>query len=166
MHGLIRFLKHLLAGRWQVARYFPPSAMRHIEQAIRDGERMHRGELRFAVEAGLEWQELLRGVTARSRAVEVFSQLRVWDTEHNSGVLIYLLLTERWVEIVADRGIHARVGEQGWAEICRAMEKRFRTGAFEQGVIEGIGAISALLNQHFPAPGANPDELPNAPAVL
>jgi uncharacterized membrane protein len=140
--------------------------MHLIEKTITESERLHDGELRFAVEAGLEWHELLRGVTPRDRAIDVFSRLRVWDTEHNSGVLIYLLLADRRVEIVADRGIHAHVGVSGWREICLQMEQRFRAGAFEQGVVEGIAAISLVLQQHFPAREANPNELPDTPVVL
>lgn len=167
MGKIARLLKHLAAGRWQVARRFPASSMRTIEKAIRESEHLHFGELRFVVEAGMEWQDLLRGITPRGRAVEVFSQLRMWDTEQNSGVLIYLLLADRDVEIVADRGIHARVGEAGWQAICHAMETRFRNGEFERGVLEGIAAITALLAQHFPAgEGNNPNEIPDAPVVL
>ncbi len=147
-------------------RRFPASSMRAIEKAIRDSERLHDGELRFAVEAGLEWQELLKGVSPRARAVEVFSRLHVWDTEHNSGVLIYLLLADRKVEIVADRGIHARVGQSGWESICHNMEKRFRAGEFETGVVEGIAAITLLLQQHFPATQEHHNELPDTPIVL
>ncbi|OIQ83836.1 hypothetical protein GALL_343550 [mine drainage metagenome] len=167
MGKLKRFLKHLAAGRWQVTRYFPSSTMRAIEKAIHDSEHLHGGELRFVVEAGLEWQELLRRVSPRARAVEVFSQLRVWDTEHNSGVLIYLLLADRDVEIVADRGIHARVGEAAWKKICHEMETRFRQGEFEPGVIEGVAAITVLLKQHFPTRGAdNPNEISDAAVIL
>jgi len=166
MHKLTRILKHLTAGRWQVLRHFPKPAMQAIESAIRHSEASHLGELRFAVEAGLDWHDLWRGLTPRRRAIEVFSQLHVWDTEHNSGVLIYLLLADRRVEIVADRGIHARVGDAEWQAICRAMEAEFRQGRFEHGVLQGLGRISALLVQHFPADGDNPDELPDAPVVL
>lgn len=166
MNKLKRILKHLVAGRWQVARVFPSSAMRSIQAAINESERLHDGELRFAVEAGLEWHELWRGQSPRARAIEVFSQLRVWDTEQNSGVLIYLLLAEHKVEIVADRGIHAKVGKAGWEAICQQMERRFRAGEFETGVVEGIAAITALLQQHFPASHDNPNELPDAPIVL
>lgn len=163
---LTRLLKHLLSGRWQIARHFPPTSMQTIEHAIQCSETTHMGELRFAVEAGLDWHELVRGVTARQRAIEVFSRLRIWDTEHNSGVLIYLLLADRRVEIVADRGIHARVGDAGWEGICHEMETAFRSGQFEQGVLVGLARISVLLNQHFPAQGHNPDELSDAPVVL
>lgn len=166
MRKLKRWLKHLLAGRWQVRQHFPQVAMLRIEQAIRESERSHSGELRFAVEAGLEWPELWRGVTPRARAIEVFSQLRVWDTEQNSGVLIYLLLADRDVEIVADRGIHARVGDAGWRQICASMEQQFRKGQFEQGVMEGVAAITTLLRQHFPAAPDNPNEMRNDPVVL
>ncbi len=166
MNRLQRWLRHLLAGRWQVMRCFSKASMAAIEAAIRRSETTHMGELRFAVEAGLDWHALLHGVTPRQRAIEVFSQLRVWDTEHNSGVLIYLLLADRRVEIVADRGIHTRVGDAGWAAICRGMEAEFRAGRFEQGVLLGLERISALLCQHFPALTENPDELPDAPVVL
>lgn len=166
MKQLIRLLKHLSAARWQVARRFPVHSMAAIEAAINQSETTHMGELRFAVEAGLDWSELLAGTNSHQRALQVFSQLRVWDTEHNSGVLIYLLLADRKVEIVADRGIHARVGKAGWVEICRNMESRFRAGEFENGVLLGISAITALLQQNFPAEHENPDELPNKPVVL
>ena len=103
----------------------------------------------------------------RQRAIEVFSQLRMWDTEHNSGVLIYLLLAERHVEIVADRGVHARVGDAGWQAICREMEAAFRAGEYEQGVLVGIARITALLAEHFPAEGIpKPNKLPDAPVIL
>ncbi len=163
----MRVLKNLLAGPWQVHRHFPKAVMQRIQAEIKKSESLHQGELRFAVEAGLHWRPLLRGFTGRDRAIEVFSQLRVWDTEHNTGVLIYLLLADRDVEIVADRGIHARVGEKVWRDICHAMETHFRQGRFEQGVIEGVQAITAQLQLHFPATrNANPNELPDAPVVL
>lgn len=166
MNKLTRFLKHLGAGRWQVARRFPKRSMQHIADAIAQSEHSHMGELRFAVEAGLDWTDLLADVTSHQRALEVFSRLRVWDTEHNSGVLIYLLLADRKVEIVADRGIHARVGNAGWEQICRDMEKEFRAGKFEEGVLLGIHAITALLQQHFPAQDGNRNELPDYPVTL
>ncbi len=166
MGKMKRILKHLLSGRWQVYRMFPTSAMRRIEEAIRESERLHDGELRFAVEHGLEWHQLWHGVSPRARAIEVFSQLRVWDTEHNSGVLIYLLLADRDVEIVADRGMHARVGDEAWRSICQAMEQHFRRNEFEEGVLAGISAITSLLQHHFPAAPDNPNEMRDAPVVL
>lgn len=164
---VMRIFRHLMAGPWQVRHRFSKTAMRRIESMISASESLHRGELRFAVEAGLHWQALWSGLTARQRAVEVFSQLRVWDTEENTGVLIYLLLAERTIEIIADRGIHAKVGDQLWNEICRNMEAHFREARYEQGLIEGVHAITAQLQLHFPAnPNENPNELPDAPVVL
>ncbi len=164
---VIRILRHLLAGPWQVRRCFPKSAMLRIRTEIENSETRHLGELRFAVEAGLHWHHLWQGISGRDRAIELFSQLHVWDTEHNSGVLIYLLLADRRVEIIADRGIHARVGDAGWQAISRAMETAFSNGKFEQGVLTGISHITALLVEYFPASGRpNKNELPDTPVVL
>jgi uncharacterized membrane protein len=138
--------------------------MQAIERAIRESERTHCGQICFAVEAALDTLPLLRGQTARERAIEVFSQLRVWDTEHNNGVLIYLLLADHDVEILADRGIHAKVGVDAWESVCREMEALFRAGRFEEGALAGIRAVGTLLAQHYP--GAGRDELANQPVVL
>lgn len=162
----MRWLKHLFSGAWQVRRAFPSQAMQAIEADIRAGETSHRGEIRFAVEAGLDIAPLLRGQTARARAIEVFSDLHVWDTESNNGVLIYLLLADHDVEIVADRGIDRLVGPEGWQRICKDMETALRAGRFEDGVRAGIQAVSERLAQHFPAHGGNHNELPDAPVVL
>ena len=161
-----RIFKHLITPHWMAYRAFPRAALRRIEEAIGNSEKLHDGELRFAVEVGLPLAPLLRGVTPRRRAHEVFSQLRVWDTEHNSGVLVYVQLVDRDIEIVADRGISARVGQSQWDAICRRMEDAFRAGRFEQGALEGIAEVTALLVRHFPARGENPDELPDRPVVL
>ena len=164
--GARRILKHLFTPDWAAYRAFPRASLRRIEKAIGESEKSHDAELRFAVEAGLALMPLLKGVTPRQRAHEVFANLRVWDTEHNSGVLIYLQLVDRDIEIVADRGISAKVGQDAWDKICRRMEDAFRAGRFEQGALDGIREISALLERHFPPRGANPDELPNRPVVL
>jgi uncharacterized membrane protein len=161
-----RVLRHLCTDHWSLRRAFPPAAMRAIRDAIGEQERRHGGELRFAVEASLPLLHLWRGQDARSRAVELFGQLRVWDTEHNSGVLIYLLLADRGVEIVADRGIHAKVGGTAWESICGEMQRAFAAGHFEQGVILGVGAISDLLAMHFPRGKGDRNELPDEPIVL
>ena len=166
MSSLLRYFRHLTAGRWQVAHRFPKGSMDKIASAIHQSESTHMGELRFAVEAGLDWPELIADASPRERALQVFSQLRIWDTEQNSGVLIYLLLADRQVEIVADRGIDARVGQARWEAICQAMEQKFHTRDFEGGALEGIAAITALLQQHFPAQGVNPNELPDHPVTL
>jgi uncharacterized membrane protein len=161
-----RVIRHLLTDHWSVRRAFPPAAMRAIRDKIGEQERRHGGELRFAVEASLPLSHLWRGQDARSRAVDLFSQLRVWDTEHNSGVLIYLLLADKRVEIVADRGIHNKVGGAAWEAICREMQQAFAAGHFEQGVNSGVGAISDLLATHYPPARDDSDELPNEPVVL
>jgi len=137
--------------------------MRAIEKAIAEEERRHAGQLRFAVEASLPLGELLRGIDARRRAVDWFSRLRIWDTEHNSGVLIYVLLADRRVEIVADRGIHGKAGNAAWEAICGEMQREFARGEYERGAVVGIRAIGDLLAGHFPGGGA---ELPNKPVVL
>lgn len=161
-----RAMRHLLTDQWSVRRAFPPAAMRSITDKIAEQERRHRGELRFAVEAALPLAQLWRGQDARSRAIEVFGQLRVWDTEQNSGVLIYLLLADRRVEIVADRGIHSKVGATAWEAICGEMQRAFAAGRFEQGVHSGVAAVSDLLATHFPPAEHDADELPNEPTVL
>jgi uncharacterized membrane protein len=161
-----RVVKHLFLPHWVINRAFPRRTLVAIENAIRASEKLHEGELRFAVEAGLHPLPVLRGQTARHRAHEVFSQLRVWDTEHNSGVLIYVQLVERRIEIVADRGINAVVPQHDWDAICRRMEDAFRGRRFEQGVLDGIREITALLGRHFPKRGVNPNELPDTPVVL
>jgi len=161
-----RILRHLLYSHWRLRTAFPKRALKAIESAVRESETRHDGELRFALEGALGFGQLWRGVTARQRAVELFSQLRVWDTEHNSGVLIYVQLADRRVEILADRGIDARVGTGTWRGVCADMERAFGAGRFEAGAIAGIEAIGSVLEQHFPAQGANPDELPDAPVVL
>lgn len=160
-----RIVRHLLTPHWKVKRVFPAQALRAIEAAICESEATHYGEIRFAVEAALDPTALLYGRSARERAVEVFSQLRMWDTERNNGVLIYLLLADRHVEILADRGIHRDVGQSGWEVICREMERSFRQGRFEQGVVEGIRAVASHLVRHYPASGANENELPDKPVI-
>lgn len=161
-----RALRHLLYFPWRMRQSFPRPVLKAIEQEIAASERHHGGELRVAIEGHLSVPQLLRGTTARQRARELFSLLRVWDTEHNSGVLIYLLLAERRVEIVADRGIAARVGPAFWDQVCQAMRVAFQRGEFETGVRQGIRAIDAQLMAHFPATGVNPNELPDRPLVL
>lgn len=159
-------LRHLLSDQWSVRRAFPPAVMRAIRDQIGAQESRHGGELRFAVEAGLPLLQVWRGQDARGRALELFGQLRVWDTEQNSGVLIYLLLADKRVEIVADRGIHGRVGATAWEAICGEMQRAFAAGRFEQGVCFGVAAISDLLAAHFPPGGERRNELPNEPVVL
>jgi uncharacterized membrane protein len=161
-----RIFRHLFLPQWSIGLAFPKRVLQAIEQAIAASEKRHDAELRFAVEAGLPLAALLRGQTARQRAVEVFSQLRVWDTEHNSGVLVYVQLVDRKVEILADRGINALVAQVEWDAICRRIEQSYRKGAFEAGTRAAIEEISLRLARHFPPRGTNPNELPNRPVIL
>ncbi|MFA7282120.1 MAG: TPM domain-containing protein [Sterolibacterium sp.] len=167
---LLRFLKHMIAPAWMTRQAFSAETLQAIESAVKDLEQRHAGELRFVVEAGLPFHHLWQGVTARERAMEIFSQLRVWDTECNNGVLIYLQMIDRRVEILADRGINARVAQSEWDAICREMEGMFRTGAYAQGALQAVASIGRLLAQHFPASpdkGKSPlNELPDRPLLL
>ena len=164
--GIGRIGKHLLEHRWRVRRNFPAKVLAAIEQAIRAGETTHSGQVRFVVEGALDGAPLFKGHSARERALDIFSQLRIWDTAHNNGVLIYLLLADRKVEIIADRGIDARVGAAGWEKICAEMERDFEAGNFEVGVIRGIEAVSRELAVHFPPHRGDKNELPDAPVVM
>lgn len=161
-----RITKHLLLTHGQVKRAFPSKTLIAIEQAIKASETTHVGEIRFVVEGALDGAPLFKGQSARQRAIDVFSQLRIWDTEHNNGLLIYLLLADRAVEIVADRGLHSKVGSREWESICRCMETAFKQTNFEGGVIGGIQAVTRHLMEHFPAADAGQNELPDKPVVL
>jgi len=165
-HPLHRLWHHFVTDHWSARRAFPEATLERIQKAIAAGERKHAGQLRFVVEPDLHLLAVLRGEAPRERALEVFGRLRIWDTEENCGVLVYLLLADRAVEIVADRGIHRRVGDASWQAICRRMEAAFRERKFEEGAIAGIEAINALLAEHFPRAAAGPNELPDKPLVL
>ena len=161
-----RIVKHLFATDGQVKRVFPRSALKAIEKAIAASESEHAGEIRFAIEGALDGVPLFKGQTSRERALDVFSQLRVWDTQHNTGLLIYLLLADRTVEIVADRGIHDKVGTQEWEKICKSMQTAFKQSNFEGGVIAGVQAVTKHLKAHFPVEVNDRNELPNKPVIL
>jgi uncharacterized membrane protein len=161
-----RITRHLLQHHWRAKQVFPKGVLDRIEQAIKRGEAGHSGQIRFVLEGALDGASLFRNQPARERAIDVFSHLRIWDTAHNNGVLIYLLLADRDVEIVADRGIDAKVDAKRWEQICRAMEAEFGSGQFERGVIGGIEAVSQELARHFPPSGPHRNELPDAPVVM
>lgn len=161
-----RVAKHLFTPQWIASRAFPRRTLSAIERAIRASEASHDGELRFAVEAGLHPLPLVKGQSVRARANEVFSILRVWDTAHNSGVLIYVQMVERRIEIVADRGISSKVDQSEWDAICRGMERAFRERRYEQGALEAIAHATRLLSRHFPPHGVNANELPDQPVLL
>lgn len=166
MVNIKRWLKHLFMPPWAWRRAFPTATLNAIEAAVRESETRHGGEIRFAIENCLAPGQAWRGMSARDRAIEVFSNLRVWDTEQNSGVLIYLLLADHNIEIVVDRGIAAQVNASAWEAVAKTMETAFREGDFERGALEGIRQISALLATHFPPSGHNPDELADRPVIV
>jgi uncharacterized membrane protein len=161
-----RLLKHLVTTQRQMKASFSAETLQNIEAAIKESESEHAGEVRFAVETALDPIALIRGETPRARAVELFSNLRIWDTEHNCGLLIYVLLADRAVEIVADRGIHAKVGEAEWTRICRQIEEAFRQKDFRGGAIGGIQSVTQHLKTHFPSRIGDQNELPDRPVVL
>ena len=151
---------------WAWRRAFPHATLDAIEAAIHASETRHGGEIRFAIENSLPGILVWRGMSGRERAIEMFSNLRVWDTEANSGVLVYLLLADHDIEIVADRGIAAQVDARAWEAVAQAMEAAFRQGEFERGALEGIRRIGDLLAQNFPPSGDNRDELANRPVIV
>jgi len=165
MSKLLRVLKHRWLDETDARRALDDTALARLAERVRDSERRHSGEIRVCVEAGLPLSYLWRGLTARERAITMFGKLRVWDTEHNNGVLIYLLLAERAIEIVADRAVARRVPQAHWDALLRGMSESFRAGRFEAGVAAAIDAVDAMLKQHFALPpgAANPNELPDAP---
>ena len=160
-----RIARHLLVLPGSVSRAFPASAMAAIEEAIAQSEREHSGEVRFAVEPALDTSALLAGESARERALEVFSLLRLWDTDERNGVLIYLLLADRDIEIVADRGLNV-VQAAEWEAICKTMEQALRRGQFQQALVDGMRAVSRLVARHFPRRAADRNELPDRPVAL
>ena len=168
MDKIKRWLRHLVKTPLAVNRAFPPAVMKRIQDAIAEGELVHSGEIRFAVEAALPWSYLKRNAPARERADMVFAKLRVWDTEDNNGVLIYVELADHRIEIVADRGIARHVPNARWEEVSNMMRERFQAGEFEAGSIAAVRAVSALLAERFRlADGArNPNQLSDSPTVL
>ncbi|MES2491323.1 MAG: TPM domain-containing protein [Pseudomonadota bacterium] len=162
-----RFFKHASTGQWLVRRYFSQASLDAIARAVKDCEQLHPGEIRFVIEAALSPAAAGSGITPRQRAVEVFAQQRVWDTEHNNGVLIYLLLADHAIEIVADRYVaRGRVPQAEWDAACRELQKHFKLGNYEAGAIACVHAVSTILATHPPGPRDVGNEMPDAPLVL
>lgn len=161
-----RLRRHLLTLPGADRRAFPGKLRRTIALAVTAGERRHRGEVRFVIERRWPAAAVHRGQTTRERAVELFGQLRVWDTEDNSGVLIYVLLAEHRIEILADRGINRQVRPDTWTDICQRMSVAFKAGDFETGALDGIQAVHDILAEHFPTGDHNPNELPDEPVLI
>jgi uncharacterized membrane protein len=163
---LSRFIRHLTTTRWSTRQYFSAPVRDAIEKAIGECEAQHGGEIRFVVETAFDIPELWRGLPVRQRALQLFGQFGVWDTANNNGVLIYVLMADRGVEIIADRGITAFVGPHEWQAVCRQMEQHYRAGRFREGSIAGIEGVGALLGRHFPGKAVSDNELPNQPVLL
>ncbi|MFZ2269839.1 MAG: TPM domain-containing protein [Azonexus sp.] len=161
-----RVFRHLLAPPWLAARRFSSLLVAEIGAAVVVAEASQRGEIRFVVEGPLPFGDLWQGRSARQRAADLFARLGVWDTEENSGVLIYVQLVDRQVEILADRGIAAKVAHAEWEAICRAMETAFKAADYRQGALAAIRRVGELLAEHFPAGAENPNELPDLPLLL
>jgi uncharacterized membrane protein len=171
MRNLWQRLARIARHRWwderDAARALPPAALQRIESLVAGSERGHSGEIRVVIEAGLPLSYLWQDLSARDRAITLFGKLRVWDTEANNGVLVYLLLADNAIEIVADRGIDRHVDTAQWRALIEPMRAAFRAGRFEDGLAAAVQAIDALLRRHFPlAEGqVNPNELPDRPLM-
>jgi uncharacterized membrane protein len=167
MGRIARLFKHRSYDEADVRRVLSDAGLKRLEQRVHSSEKKHSGEIRLCVEAGLPVSYVWKGLSAHDRALAMFGRLRVWDTTHNNGVLIYLLFAEHAIEIVADRGLSARVGDAQWQGIIERMREPLRAGKFEDGLNIAIDEVEALLETHFPlAEGAaNPDELSNRPWV-
>jgi uncharacterized membrane protein len=164
---LARIMKHRWLDEGDVRRALDDAALHRLEARVAASEKKHSGEVRVCVEAGLPWSYLWKNLSARDRAIAMFGKLRVWDTERNNGVLIYLLLADHAIEIVADRGLNARVSATQWQDIVGGMREAFRARHFEEGLNAAVDAVDALLEQHFPLQAGETDrnELPNRPWV-
>lgn len=163
----MRVWSHLVASRATLARRFSSHALTAIESAVEASEKLHRAEIRVAIEVALDLRALWRIKSARQRALETFAELEVWNTRERNGVLIYMLLAERDVEIVADSGFEGRVEQTEWLRVCTVIEREFGAGHWRDGVLAGIEAVNALLTREFPATaGSNPNEQQNRPAIF
>ena len=163
---LARLVRHVLTTRWSTRAHFPRNVRDAIEKAIGECEHRHGGEIRFVIETAFDLPELWHDLAPRTRALQIFGQFGVWDTAHNNGVLIYVLIADHDVEIVADRGIAQHISAAEWAGVCREMEAHYRAGRFREGSIVGVEGVGALLGRHFPGRRHSDNELPNQPVLL
>jgi len=161
-----RLVRHVVTTRWTTRRHFSAPVREAIEQAIRECEARHGGEIRFVVETAFDLPELWRNLPPRQRALQLFGQLGVWNTEHNNGVLIYVDMADHDVEIVADRGIAARVSQAEWDTVCRQMQHHYRAGRFRDGSVVGVLGVGALLGHHFPGKMPSDGEPSKQPVLL
>jgi uncharacterized membrane protein len=170
---MLNRIARLVRHRWmdEAHRMVAPAMLERLRQQVAASESLHTGEIRICIEAGLPNSYLLRPgslqTIARQRALTQFGKLGVWDTEHNNGVLIYLLLAERHIELVADRGLSRHVSPQAWQDMVQRLGLSLRDGQFEEGLSLAVSDVSAVLVEHFPlAPGqVRRNELPDQPAL-
>lgn len=161
-----RLFRHLFTSSLTVRRAFPETALKAIETRIAEGETTHRAELRVIIEARLPWEMIFGKKPSRERALELFGRYGIWDTEENCGVLLYINLADRQVDIVADRGIAQKVGQPVWQQICHDLTDGFRQGKFHESTLKALSAINRLLAQHFPSFGRRENQLPDHPVIL
>jgi uncharacterized membrane protein len=168
MNRWLRLLKHRWLDEGDVQRALPPDTLARLAERVRASERRHSGEIRICIEAGLPLSYLWRDAPPRERAIMMFGKLRVWDTEQNNGVLIYLLLADRAIEIVADRGLSRQVPADAWQALARQMSAAFKAGRFEEGLAAAVDQVDALLLRHFALVDGerNPNELPDLPVIV
>jgi len=161
-----RLFKHLFATTRHTKKYFSASALKDIENAIAASEIGHSGQIQVVIETSLSPYALIHQQSPRDRAIEVFSLQNIWDTEHNNGVLIYLLMADHAIEIIADRGIHLNVGDEFWQQTCRKIENQLKNGFFLGGVLEGILEIDQILRKFYPSEVITPNELSDHPIII
>jgi len=166
MNMLKRLWRHLTTSSAFGRRVFPKHVLAEIQQVIARGEQLHRAEVRFIIEPALPLEDVLAGMHPRARARILFSDYRVWDTEENSGVLIYLDLADHQVEIIADRGVGRLVQPEEWQAICDTMTRELRRGAYRDSTIAALEQLNALLQQRLPADGQRTNQLSDKPIIL
>lgn len=163
---LKRQWRHWMSTTRRGRQAYPDTALAQLGQAITAGEQRHRGEVRLIVEHSMPSEAIWQDVSSRARAIALFAEYRVWDTQDNCGVLLYVNLAEHKVEIVTDRGIGSRIDNSVWQQVCQTMTAGFARGEFQSSTLAAIEQVNALLEQHFPANGARANELPDRPVVL
>lgn len=163
---LKRFFRHLFTTAATGRRAFPEQTLLTIEELIGQGEKTHRAEIRLIIEPSLSVESILSRLTARERALELFGRFRIWDTEENCGVLVYINMADRQVEVIADRGIACKVSSHEWENICGIMTSGFKEGNFQESTLKALSTLNHLLEKHFPLTGNRANQLPDHPVLL
>lgn len=166
MRTLSRLWRHLVTSSADGRRAFPEPTLDAIRDRIAEGERRHRAEVRMVVETSLAARQVLQKMTARQRAAELFLEHGIWDTEENIGVLIYVLIADHKVEILADRRVARSVTPDEWRTVCNTMTDAFRANDYHAGALAGLDRLNALLAERFPDDGGQSNQLSNEPLIL